>query len=111
MEKTRALPIEKWYRILWEKRIPQFFFYAGLFIELVNVIIDKRNYTNPIEGQLFRVTFLIFLVKVLLSRHSKKDWAIILCMEVVGLISYRVTGKNDVIRIVTFVAACSGISM
>ena len=32
-------------------------------------------------------------------------------MEFIALISYRITGKNDVIRIVTFVFACKGIPL
>lgn len=86
-------------------------FYIGLTIELLMVIIDKSNYINPIEGYLFRLTFLLFACKVLLTRYERREWALILVMEAVGFISYRVTGANDMIRIVTFVAACKGIPL
>lgn len=32
-------------------------FYLSITLELIIVIVDKSNYTNPIEGQLFRITF------------------------------------------------------
>ena len=35
----------------------------------------------------------------------------IVLLEGVGFISYRATGENDIIRIVTFVAACRGIPL
>ena len=96
---------------LWEKKLPQLLFYIGLTIELIIVLIDKSNYINPIEGQLFRITFLLFLMKVLLTEYTFKELGVYLVLGVVSVISYRVTGKNDVIRIVTFVAACKGLSL
>lgn len=96
---------------LWEKKLPHILFYIGLTIELAIVLIDKSNYINPIEGQLFRITFLLFLMKVLLTEYTLKELGVYLVLGVVSVISYRVTGKNDVIRIVTFVAACKGLSL
>lgn len=103
--------IRNFYDILWKRRIPQLLFYIGLTIELVIVIIDKSNYINPIEGLLFRATFLIFALKLLGTAYTWKEWCLIVFMELIALISYKVTGKNDIIRIVTFVAACKGIPL
>lgn len=94
-----------------ESRIPWLLFYLGLTIELLIVIVDKSNYTNPIEGLLFRITFLLFAVKLALTEYSWKEWIGIAALEAVGFISYRVTGANDIIRIVTFVAACKNIPL
>ncbi len=88
-----------------------FLFYAGLTIELLMVILDKSNYTNPYEGYLFRITFVLFALKLVLTKYDPGQWAAIAVLEAVGFISYRVTGKNDVIRIVTFVAACKDIPL
>jgi len=98
-------------RLREESRIPWLLFYAGLTIELLVVIIDKSNCTNPIEGYLFRITFLLFAAKILLTKYDLKEWAVIFAFEAVGLISYRITGANDIIRIVTFVAACKDIPL
>lgn len=98
-------------RLREESPVPRLAFYIGLTIELLMVIIDKSNYINPIEGYLFRLTFLLFVCKLLLTRYERWEWAIIFVMEAVALISYRVTGANDIIRIVTFVAACKGIPL
>lgn len=98
-------------RLREESRIPWFLFYAGLTIELLVVIIDKSNYTNPIEGYLFRITFLLFAAKLLLTKYEVREWVLILALEAAGFISYRVTGANDIIRIVTFVAACRNIPL
>lgn len=98
-------------RLREESPVPRLVFYIGLTIELLMVIIDKSNYINPIEGYLFRLTFLLFACKLLLTRYERREWALIFVMEAVGFLSYRVTGANDIIRVVTFVAACKGIPM
>lgn len=99
------------YRKIKKSRIPWFLFYAGLTIELLMVIVDKSNYTNPIEGQLFRITFLLFALKLLLTDYTKKEWCVIILLEAVAFLSYRITTANDLIRVVTFVAACKNIPL
>ena len=103
--------LDSFYNKVWKKKIPQLLFYIGLTIELGMVIIDKSNYINPIEGYLFRLTFAIFALKLLLTEYSRREWMLIAFMELIALISYRITGKNDVIRIVTFVFACKEIPL
>jgi hypothetical protein len=66
---------------------------------------------NPYEGYLFRLTFLLFALKILLTGYDKKQWLAILLLEAVGFVSYRITGANDIIRVVTFVAACKDIPL
>lgn len=99
------------YRKIKSGKFPWLLFYIGLTIELLIVIIDKSNYINPIEGRLFQITFLIFACKLLLTDYSKKQWCVIILLEAVAFVSYRVTGSNDLIRIVTFVAACKDIPL
>lgn len=99
------------YRNAKKSRLPWLLFYAGLTIELLIVIIDKSNYINPVEGQLFRITFLFFALKLLLTDYSKKGWCVIVLLEAAAFISYRITGANDLIRLVTFVAACKGMPL
>lgn len=99
------------YRKIRESKFPSFLFYAGLTMELLMVLVDKSNYVNPIEGYLFRITFLLFACKVALTGYDFKEWGILLFLEIIGFVSYRVTGENDIIRMVTFVAACKNIPL
>lgn len=94
-----------------ESPLPRLAFYLGLTIELLMVIVDKSNYTNPIEGWLFRVTFLLFAAKLVLTKYERREWAVIFLLAGVAFIYYRVTGENELIRMVTFVAACKGIPL
>lgn len=94
-----------------ESPFPRLLFYIGLTIELLMVIIDKSNYVNPMEGWLFRVTFLLFAGKLLLTKYELREWALIFLLEGIAFLFYRVTGENELIRMVTFVAACRGIPL
>lgn len=93
------------------ERIATMLLYLSVTLEIIIVIIDKSNYTNPIEGQLFRITFLLAACKVLLTRYSLKEWAAMLLFAVVGFVSYKATGRNEILRIVVFIAACKGMDM
>lgn len=87
------------------------FFYFCVTLEILLVIIDKSNYTNPLEGQLLRVTFLLAALKIVCTGYSLKEWTAMLLSGILGWISYRVTGRNEILRIVVFIAACKGVDM
>ncbi len=86
-------------------------FYLGVIIEVLIVLVDKSAYTNPIEGRLFQITFLLFLIKVCLTRYTIKEYAAIFLFCVLGAVSYFVTGRNEMIRVVMFIAACKNVDM
>lgn len=86
-------------------------FYLGLLIEIGIVLVDKSTFLNPYEGKLFRVTFVLFGMALLLTHYTWKEWLAIGVFGVLGVISYLVTGRNEIIRIVVFVAACRQMDM
>lgn len=101
----------EFYRNLRKSRLPWYLFYAGLTIELLIVVVDKSDFINPAEGRLFQITFVFFFLKLLLTKYTGKEWCVLLLSELLAVVSYRVTGANDLIRIVTFVAACKDIPL
>lgn len=92
-------------------QIAYYCFYVGVIIEVLLVLIDKSAYTNPAEGRIFQVTFLLFVLKVLLTRYSSKEWLIIFLFAGLGAVSYFSTERNEIIRMVIFIAACKDIDM
>lgn len=92
-------------------KIAYYSFYTGVIIEVLLVLIDKSAYTNPFEGRIFQITFLLFLIKVVLTKCSWKEWLIFFSFCVLGAVSYFVTGRNEIIRMVLFVTACKNIDM
>ena len=73
-------------------------FWIALVIESVIVMIDKSAYINPWEGKLFRLTFVLFCIKVITTQYSKKEWIAIAIAGILVSISYLVNDKDEVVR-------------
>lgn len=86
-------------------------FYIGVIVEILMVLADKSDYINPIEGRLFQLTFLLFLIKVCLTRYTWKEYLIVFLFGILGAVSYFITGRNEILRFVLFIAACKDIDM
>ena len=83
----------------WLYQLGQILFYIGLVLELLIVIVDKSAYINPWEGQLFRITFLLFLGKICLTRYSFREWLwMLFFLHTVGLPASRIAGFNRYFR-------------
>lgn len=93
------------------KKIGEVCFWLGLVIELLIVIIDKSAYTNPLEGQLFRLTFLLFCIKIALTKYSRKEWLCMLLFGGIMFVSYLVNERDETVRVVAFIAACKGMDI
>ena len=94
-----------------EKTIGQIAFFLMILIEITLVILDKSEFLYPYEGWTFRITFLLCVIKVLLTKYNKKEYTTILLFGILGVISYKVTGRNEILRIVVFIAACKDVDM
>ena len=93
------------------KQISYYSFYLAVVIEVLIVIVDKSAYTNPIEGRLFQITFLLFTIKAALTKYSWREYLTIVLFLLLGAVSYFITGRNEIIRVVMFMAACKDIDM
>lgn len=93
------------------KQIAYYSFYLAVVIEVLIVVVDKSAYTNPIEGRLFQITFLLFTVKAALTRYSWKEYLTVGLFLLLGAASYFITERNEIIRVVMFIAACKDIDM
>ncbi len=93
------------------KKIGEACFWLGLMIELILVIIDKSAYTNPLESQMFRLTFLLFCTKIAMTRYSAKEWLCILLFGVIMSASYLVNERDEAVRVVALIAACKGMDI
>lgn len=93
------------------EKVAQSCFYLAVIIEVLIVIIDKSVLVNPIEGRIFQLTFLLCFVKVCLTGYSLREYLIIVLFFGLGTVSYLSTERNDMIRIVMWIAACKQVDM
>lgn len=97
----------------WLDNICAGLFYLGLAAEILLVIWDKSNWTDPYMGQICRMTFLLFAVCCACSvRKSTMAEDIVFAIGVlIGALSWRFGGRNDLLRIVIFLRAAGTVSV
>ena len=83
-------------------------FVLALFIELTIVIVEKSEYIIQYEGIWFRLTFLLFGISLITTKHHWKEWLALFLFGIIGVISYKVTGRNEILRWLVFIWACKG---
>lgn len=93
------------------RMIANYSFYLAVIIEVMLVILDKSEFLYPFEGWTFRITFLLCLLKVVFTKYTRKEYLVIALFLGLGMISYRVTGRNEILRTVMFLAACKNVDM
>ena len=95
----------------WLYQLGQILFYIGLVLELLIVIADKSAYINPCEGQLFRITFLLFLGKICLTRYSFREWLWMLFFLIIAGTCYLFSGRDEAVRLVVFCASFKNVDL
>ena len=92
-------------------KIAVYSFYMAIVLEVLIVIVDKSALSNPIEGRLFQLTFILCFIKVCLTRYSWKEYLVLALFLGLGAVSYLTTGRNEIVRVVMLIAACKNIDM
>ena len=83
-------------------------FCAAFFAELVLVILDKSEFRFEYASQVYRVTFLLFMAKLLTVRREKRESVFLLMALLFGAAVWRITGRNELIRFAAFTGALRG---
>ncbi len=91
------------------RKIPEILFYVAIMIELLIVILEKSAYIIQYEGYWFRLTFGLFAIKAVCNKYTAKQWIGLVLVGITSVISYKVTGRNEMIRILALVAACKDV--
>lgn len=93
------------------KKIVNMLFYTALTIELFFMVLEKSEISIPFISHVFRVTFLLTFVAVLIMRHDRKEWLIIIAIFAFTFVCYRITGRNELLRFSMFMLAARDINL
>ena len=86
-------------------------FYIALLIELILMILEKSEIPFSYESYVFRITFVITMLAVLIAGHEKKEWLVIGLVLAFTFVCYRLTGRNELLRYAVFVMAARNINL
>lgn len=93
------------------KKVGEMSFWIAFVIELLIVIVDKSAYTNPYESMLFRLTFVLFGIKIVSTKYSRKEWLCIILFGAIAALSYLINERDETVRAVVFIASCKDIDL
>lgn len=99
-----------WFRAN-KSRIGDAFFYGALSIELLLMMFGHSAFPIPYRGRMTHAAFILFGCKTLLTKYTKREWAVILLFGIIGTISYLSVGDEWVIRIVMMIVSSKDISL
>ncbi|WP_026524652.1 hypothetical protein [Butyrivibrio sp. MB2005] len=91
--------------------IRNFVFYLMLTTELLMAIYERSDLPLSTPSYVFRATFLMTMVVILLTEYSAKEWIAICITAVFTFFCYRVCGNNDLLRVSMFVISCKGVNI
>ncbi|MBP3274219.1 MAG: hypothetical protein J6L93_04360 [Butyrivibrio sp.] len=86
-------------------------FYLALTIELVLMIVEKSEISFGYESYVFRATFILTLISMVLLKRDKKEWVVLAALVAFTFLCYEISGKNDLLRVVVFMAAARDIDL
>jgi hypothetical protein len=84
-------------------------FYILLTIELCVALVEKSDLHNPYESYIFRATFVLSLIVIMLSEFNIKEWIFVVLFNILGLCCYKITCRNDLWRYIVFALAATRI--
>ena len=91
--------------------IRNFVFYLMLTTELLMAIYERSDLPLSTPSYVFRATFLMTMVVILLTEYSAKEWIAICITAAFTFFCYRVCGNNDLLRVSMFVISCKGVNI
>lgn len=93
------------------KRISEVLFYLALTVELLVMIVEKSDFPFYLESYVFRFTFFLTLLAVLVMKRDRREWLIVAAVFTFTFICYRISGKNDLLRVAAFLMAARDIDI
>lgn len=84
-----------------------------LTIEIIVVFLDKSDFHFAYESYVFRVTFLMSCLIILMGikLYDLREIVISFALMVIAVIDYKISGRNDMLRFLAFIMACKGLNI
>ncbi len=92
-------------------RLANILFYIALTIELFFMVAEKSELSIPYISHVFRVTFMITLISLLILKRDLKEWIAVIAILGFTFICYRLTGRNELLRFSSFMLAARDVDL
>jgi len=91
--------------------IGKYCFFAGVWIQLLVMILGHSAWEMPLRGRFLQLAFVLFCVKILFTEYSLKEWIAMILLGGLGCLSYLASGEEYVISIIVMIFAAKAVQM
>lgn len=91
--------------------IGKYCFFAGVWIQLLVMILGHSAWEMPLRGRFLQLAFVLFCVKILFTEYSLKEWIAMILLGGLGCLSYLACGEEYVISIIVMIFAAKSVQM
>ena len=85
-------------------------FWAAFLFELVYLVFWKSDFYLPEENKWIIGVSCLYIVKILCTKYTKKEWCMIALLALISLLAYCTVRNIDYFRILVFVVASKEIN-
>ena len=94
-----------------QEKIGNILFAIAIILELIIMVAGHSAFNLPYSGRIAQFAFILFGCKILSTEYSKKQWAVIVMLGILGAISYFTCGDEYVLRAIVMVTAAKDIDV
>lgn len=91
--------------------IGKYCFFAGIWIQLLVMILGHSAWEMPLRGRFLQLAFVLFCVKILFTEYSLKEWLAMILLGGLGCLSYLASGEEYVLSIIVMIFAAKDVQM
>ena len=93
------------------EKIANKFFYVGIMIQTIVMIIGFSEYDIPFRGRFLQLSFAFFCIKILTTRYEWKEWITMIVLGFLGAVSYYFGAEEYVVSVVVMIFAAKAVDM
>lgn len=94
-----------------QERIAEIAFFIGLVIHLLVMTVGYGEWNLPFSGRWMQVAFGLFCIKIVMTYYTKKEWAVMILLGMVGALSYVYSGEEYVLSVIVMIFAAKRVDM
>ena len=88
-----------------KSKIANILFYAAFLLDVIILCTNNTGIEIPYRGRLLQLAALIWGIKILLTKYTKKEWVLIVCVALLSLLPFVTLRETVVVQVVLMILA------
>lgn len=88
-----------------KNRIAHILFYTAFLLDVIILCTNNAGIEMPYRGRLLQLAAVIWGIKILLTKYTKKEWVLIVCVALLSLLPFVTLRETVVVQAVLMILA------